>query len=247
MRTAEDLASDLARLGVKPGQAVMVHASLRRIGRVQGGGAGVVAALDAAVGPDGGLLMVMGSDERDDPFDPLAAPVDPDVGHLAEAFRTTPGTIVTNNPEGRFGARGGLAETLLRDAPWDDYFGPGSPLERLCELGGAVLRLGADPDTVTLMHYAEYLASVPEKRRVTRGRMIRTPDGPQRRTITCLDDSEGIVAWDGEDYFKLILEAYLADGAGSRGRVGDAASELLEARHLTAFAADWMGEHLARR
>lgn len=243
MRAPEDLAAEMARLGVTPGRAVMVHASLRKIGPVAGGPAGVVRALDVAVGPDGGLMMVMGSDKDDDPFDPLTAPVDPDVGYLAEAFRTTPGTRVTDNPEGRFGARGGLAGRLLQAAPWDDYFGPGSPLERLCEQGGAVLRLGADPDTVTLMHYAEYLTPVADKRRVTRERLVLGPHGPVVRAVSCLDDSDGIVDWDGEDYFKLILEAYLADGAGARGRVGDAESELLDARDLVAFSVRWMSEN----
>lgn len=244
MPSVDDLARDLARLGVRAGQAVMVHASLRRIGPVEGGALGVIAALDAAVGPGGGVMMVMGSADDPAPFDPLVSPADPDVGYLAEAFRSAPGTMVTDNPEGRFGARGGLAAALLADAPWDDYFGPGSPLERLCSLDGAVLRLGADPDTVTLMHYAEYLADVPDKRRVTRERVVLGPNGPVTRTVSCLDDSEGIVAWDGEDYFKLILQAYLATGAGARGLVGNAPSELLDARDLAAFSARWMEANL---
>lgn len=240
----------------------MVHASLRKIGAVEGGPQGVIAALDAATGPDGGWIMVLGADngwdwvnERPEaeraalladavPFDPFTTPADKEVGHLAEAMRRHPGTQVTDNPEGRFAARGGLAEALLRDAPWDDYFGPGSPLEHLCALDGQVLRLGADPDTVTLLHYAEYLAPVADKRRVVRHRRVEGPDGPVIRTVSCLDDSDGIVEWAGEDYFSLILNAYLAEGRGARGRVGGAGSELLDARDLVAFGADWMGRHL---
>jgi aminoglycoside N3'-acetyltransferase len=223
----------------------------------------MIAALDTAVGSHGGLLMTLGA--ADDwawvnarpeaeraalladaiPFDRLATPVEPDVGYLAEAFRTAPGTEVTDNPEGRFGARGGLAPTLLRDAPWDDYYGPGSPLAHLVELGGKVLRLGADLDTVTLLHHAEYLAKVQDKRRVTRHRRVLGPDGPIIRTVSCLDDSDGIVAWDGEDYFALILKAYLADGRGARGTVGGAPSELLDAADLLAFGVDWMARNLA--
>jgi aminoglycoside N3'-acetyltransferase len=263
VRTVAELAGDLAALGVRPGDAVMVHASLRKIGPVEGGPAGVVAALDAAVGPAGGLMMTMGAaddwdwvNERPEaeraalladavPFDPLVTPVQGDVGHLAEAFRTAPGTQVTDNPEGRFGARGGLAAALLRDAPWDDYYGPGSPLAHLCELGGKVLRMGADPDTVTLLHHAEYLVPLADKRRVVRHRRVLGADGPVVRTVRCLDDSDGIVAWEGEDYFATILKAYLADGRGARGPVGGAASELLDARDLVAFGVDWMARHFA--
>lgn len=262
MRTVAQLTGDLEALGVRRGRPAMVHASLRRIGPVEGGPQGVIAALDAATGAHGGWMMVLGAvndwdwvNERPEaertalladavPFDPLATPAEEDVGHLAEAMRRHPGTQVTDNPEGRFAARGGLAEALLCDAPWDDYFGPGSPLEHLCNLEGQVLRLGADPDTVTLLHHAEYLAPVADKRRVVRYRRVLGPGGPIIRTVSCLDDSDGIVAWEGEDYFAVILKAYLAEGRGARGRVGGAQSELLDARDLVAFGADWMGRHL---
>jgi aminoglycoside N3'-acetyltransferase len=154
-------------------------------------------------------------------------------------FRTTPGTRVSNHPEGRFGARGRLADELVRDVPWDDYYGPGSPLERLVEHDGKVLRLGADTNTVTLLHYAEYLAHVPDKIRVRRHRRVLGPHGPEIRVIECLDDALGIVEWT-DDYFPMILADYLATGAGAQGIVGHAASELLDARDLVAFAARWM-------
>jgi len=241
----------------------MVHASLRRIGPVEGGAEGVIAALDMAVGPDGGLMMVLGAANDWDwvnekppaeratlladaiPFDPLITPAEEDVGHLAEAFRRHPGTAVTDHPEGRFAARGALAPALLRDPPWDDYYGPGSPLEHLCDLGGSVLRLGADPDTVTLLHYAEYLAPVAEKRGTLRHRRVLGPDGPVVRTVSCLDDTAGIVEWTGEDYFAMILKAYLGAGRARAGTVGNARAELIDARDLVAFGVDWMGRNLA--
>ena len=64
---------------------------------------------------------------------------------------------------------------------------------RLVEAGGSVLRLGADTNTVTLIHYAEYLAHVPDKRRVRRHRRVFGSDGPGIRVVECLDDNLGIV------------------------------------------------------
>lgn len=260
--TPAELAADLARLGVRPGDVIMVHASLRAIGPVDGGAAGVVAALDAVVAPTGTLLMVLGAlDEWDwvnarpeaeraalladaPPFDPLRTPADPEVGVLAEVFRRSPGTVVSDHPDGRFGARGPHAEQLLRDPPWDDYFGTGSPLHRLVEAGGRVLRLGADLDTVTLLHHAEYLAELPGKRRVLRHHKVLTPTGTAIRAVSALDDSTGIADHPGEDYFALIVRDYLASGRAATGPVGGAHAELLDAADLVHHGARWMERHL---
>ena len=59
-RQSGDLVDDLRRLGVQAGDVVMVHASLRAIGPVTGGADAVLDALEAAVGEDGTLLMVLG-------------------------------------------------------------------------------------------------------------------------------------------------------------------------------------------
>jgi len=251
------LVEDMRRLGVQAGDALMVHASQRRIGPTEDGAGGVVRALDRAVGPEGTVMMVLGArDDHDwvnrlpeseraahledaEPFDYLTTPADPDVGVLAEVFRTTPGTVVCDHPEGRFGARGRLAAELMADPPLDDYFGPGSALERFVAAGGKVLRLGADPDTVTLLHYVEYLADVPDKRRVTRHRRVQKGDGSEIVTISSLDDSEGIVDYPG-DYFGAIVEEYVAAGRARVGRVGGAASELIDAADLVGFARAWM-------
>ena len=256
------LASDVTRLGVSSGDVVMLHASLRAVGPVEGGAVGVIEALRTAVGDSGTLLMVLGA--RDgwqwvndlpeperaahlggaEPFDCLTTPADPDVGVLAEAFRCYPGTLVSDHPEGRFAAFGLSASDLVVDPPWDDYFGPGSALERFVGLNGKVLRLGADPDTTTLLHYAENLADVPAKRRVRRHRLVSSPAGPKIRVIDSLDDANGIVDYRGDDYFSEILRAYVSTGRARTGLVGRAASELLSAPDIVEFALSWMTTHL---
>lgn len=258
----QEIARDLRRLGVAPGDLVMVHASLRKIGPVEDRAEGVIAALEQAVGAEGTLLMTLGAldplawvnglpePERlarlagAEPFDHLVTPADPDVGMLAEVFRRLPLTVAQDHPEGRFGARGRLASDLLSNTPWDDYYGPGSPLERLVVNRGKILRLGADPGTTTALHYAEYLSSVPNKRRVRRHRMVKGPTGAEVRTIECLDDSDGIVDYPGEDYFAVILRAYLKAGGARTGKVGQAESELMDALDIVDFGVAWMNEHL---
>jgi aminoglycoside N3'-acetyltransferase len=261
--TVQQLCEDLRRLGVASGDMVMVHASMRAIGEVEGRAHGVVVALDQAVGPDGAVLMNLGarddfswvSDQPEDkrsellkqsvPFDPLNTPADPDNGVLAEVFRQTPGTTVNDHPDARFGARGRLARQLLADPPWDDYYGPGSLLERFVRNGGKVLRLGADLETVTLLHYAEYLVPLEPKRRVRRHHLVRGRTGPEVRIVESLDDSAGIVDYPGEDYFAALLRGYLDTGRARIGTVGRARSELIDGGDLVEFAVAWMATQLA--
>ena len=254
---------DLRQLGLKPGDLIMVHASLRKIGLAhtafgEGGAELLVDLIDEALGPDGTWMMTLGSQYEMDwvnqhpperragllansiPLDPAQAPAMADAGWLAETVRRRPGTKLSANPSGRFGARGAGAEALLADQPWDDYYGPGSPLEKFVEGGGKVLRLGANPDTVTVLHYAEYLADVPNKRRTRWDYLLARPAGPEHVWIECLDDSEGIVDWPEEDYFAAILKAYLRSGRHQETMVGQAKSELIDAGDLVRFGTDWM-------
>jgi aminoglycoside N3'-acetyltransferase len=105
-----------------------------------------------------------------------------------------------------------------------------------------VLRLGADVDTVTLTHYAEYLAIVPDKIRVRRPYALASG---AEQIVESLDDNEGIKDWDGgDDYFSQILLDFLAAGRASIGPVGQCRAELLPARAFVDFAVEWMNREL---
>ncbi len=166
---------------------------------------------------------------------------------LAEVLRTMPGTLVNDHPEGRFAARGRLAHELLDDLPWDDYYGPGSALDRFVSAGGRVLRLGANPDTVSVLHFAEYCADVPDPVRIRRHRKVLGPDGPRIVVVECMDDENGIVPDErqpAEDYFAIILREFLATGRATVGRVGGAQAELFAAADIVGFGAEWMTANL---
>lgn len=261
-RAVAGLEEDLRRLGVRTGDLLMVHASMRATGPVEGGADGLIDALQSAVGPAGTLLVNVGAEDLwawvnehpeperaallqgAEPFDPMLTPADPDNGVLAEVFRVRPGTVLSNHPEGRFGACGRLAVRLVSDVPWDHYYGPDSPLDRFVQENGRVLRLGADRDTVTLLHYAEYLADLPAKREVRRHRLVVGDDGPELRVVECLDDSEGIVDYPAGDYFELILDDYLCSVPVPIGLVGGATAELIDGGDMVHFATTWMNKHL---
>lgn len=241
MISVADLAGQFRAVGVTAGDLLMIHASMRRVGPVERGALGLIDALREAVGPGGTLLMVLSADESE-PFDALRSPVDiEDMGVLAEVFRTYPGVSINDHPADRFAAIGPAARQLLEPTPLHDYHGPGSVLERLTAQGGKVLRLGANPDTVTLTHYAEYLADVPDKVRIRR-RYVRADTGEV--WIESLDDTDGIATWDQGDYFPQIFLDFRASGAVRLGPVGHCEAELFDAGPFVRFSVDWLNRHL---
>jgi aminoglycoside 3-N-acetyltransferase len=260
MHSREELADGFRRLGVVPGDVVMLHASVRAVGRVAGGPDQIHLALKDALTADGTLLMYASCPEHYDevgrghldpedeaellaklpPFDPATARSARDNGALVELLRTSPGSSV-NAHVARFVAWGRQAAHLLADQPWDYAFGRGSALERFVERDGRILLLGCDHDTVTFLHYAEHVLDVPGKR-VARFRVPMLEDG--RRVWRAMEefdtsDAGAHPSWP-DRFFARIVDAYLARTGNTGSRVGDAPSVLLDARGLLAFARDTM-------
>jgi len=118
-------------------------------------------------------------------------------------------------------------------------YGPGSPLAKLCEVGGKVLLLGAPLNTITLLHYAESMAKVPNKRIVHYKMPILRNWQRLWIEIEDFDTSRGIVA-NAEKYFQTIMHEYLSSGKGHSGKVGAAQSCLFDSADLAAFAIRWL-------
>lgn len=262
--TRAALRRQCADLGLAPGDAVMVHASLRAVGPVLGGPTELIDAILDAVGEPGTVLVYLGGpspfDDRgrgcyspDDEafiaehcpvFDAYHTPASRDFGMFAEFFRTRPGVRCSDQIGARMAAIGAAAEALTRDHPLDYGLGRDSPLARLCDRGGKLLLLGSDLDNVTLLHYAEALAPIADKR-VVHVKVPRVRDGARVwQDIVEYDSAHGIRDWP-DRFFATIVEAYLATGRGRTGRVGGATSHLLPARDLVDFAVARMVEAAA--
>jgi aminoglycoside 3-N-acetyltransferase len=238
------------------------------VGWVVGGPDVVLAALGDALGPDGTLCMYVGWEdstyemaswspdrlrayvEERPAFDAQTSRAAPEWGVLPERLRTTAGSRRSNHPEASVASVGARAEWLTRDHPLQYGFGPGSPFERIVQARGEVLLLGSPHGAVTLLHYAEHLAQVPDKR-VARYRVPMIVEGDRRWVdVEELDTVEGIKPWRrepyGNDYFAATVDAYLARGHGRSGVVGAARCHLFDAEDLTDFAARWMERNLVR-
>lgn len=249
--TRASLADDLSAIGLADGDAVLVHAALRQVGKVLGGPDDILDALRDVVGPAGTVLAYcdwqLEDEVCDDPslrahipaFDPLRSRSIRDNGFWPELLRTTPGAHRSASPGASMAAIGGEAEWFTADHALDYGYGRQSPLGKLVEAKGKVLMLGAPLDTMTLLHHAEHLADFPNKRI----RRYETPILVEGKTVwRWFEEFDTSHSPDGlpEDYFAGIVEAFLATGRGKRGRVGEASSVLVPADEMVTFGVDWL-------
>jgi aminoglycoside 3-N-acetyltransferase len=257
-RTRADLRADLEALGLRSGDCVMVHAAMRKVGRLLYGPDALIGALQDAVAPSGTILAytdwdadyhdLLDGDGRIlpkwrnhvPPFDPVASRAIRENGVLAEFVRTTPGARRSGNPSASVAAIGARADWFTADHPLDYGYGEGSPFAKLIEAGGKVLMVGAPLDTMTLLHHAEHLAQLPHKRIVRQEVPFAGPQGVSWQMVEEFDTSDPVVAGLADDYFAEVVEGYLATGNGIRGLVGKAPSLLVEAAPICRFAVDWL-------
>lgn len=261
--TRAGLADDLLALGVAPGDVVMVHAAFTTIGPVLGGPDALVGALCDAVGAEGTVMAYTDWDATYEdlcdaegrvpdawkphvpPFDPQRSRAIRDNGVIPEFLRTTPGARRSTSPGPSMAAIGARAEWLTRDHPLDYGYGPGTPLARLVEAGGKVLMVGNPRDTITLLHHAEHLARIPNKRIKRVEVPFATPEGTVWRMVEEFDTGSPVVDGLNEDYFADIVDQFLATGQGMVGRVGMAEALLLPAPAIVRFAVDWLEARFA--
>lgn len=183
MNTKDSLIIELNKLGLKAGDLVMLHASMRAIGKTLGGPDQVHQAIIETISPNGTLMMYVSCEpeyevvgrgkfsqeeeklllEKCPAFDANTARARRDYGILAEFFRSWPGVKCSNNPGARIAAYGKQSHYIVSKHPLNYGYGPGSPLEKLYKNQGKVLLLGSDLDQITLLHYAEQITPIQDK------------------------------------------------------------------------------------
>ncbi|MGH3251036.1 MAG: aminoglycoside N(3)-acetyltransferase [Trebonia sp.] len=255
--TGRRIVRDLRRLGVESGQTLLVHASLRSLGRVIGGAPAVVRALRQAVGEDGHVVMPTGTEANSQTsrahrarietltpdevrayrlgmagFDPDSTPSD--MGAISEALRTTDGAVRSAHPQSSFAAIGPEADLLMADHALECHLGPDSPLGKLTKADARVLMIEVGYWAFTGFHLAEYLY---------------TPRPPTRKYACVVANADGGRSW--EEYDDVVLDDQKFEDIGEsmekkvavrRGKVGGARCRLVPLHDAVAFAAEWMAQ-----
>jgi aminoglycoside 3-N-acetyltransferase len=257
LQTRSSLAHDLRCLGLRRGDTVLLHSSLRALGWVCGGAPTVVRALLDVLTEDGTLAVPAQTPENRDPsrwwhapvpsswwpviraelppFDPATTPCRFS-GLIAETVRTWPGSVRSAHPQTSFAAVGRLARSLMGRHEITSELGEESPLRALEAADGYALLLGVGYDKCTAFHLAEY--RLPGLRRRTNTCVLMTPQG--RRWVS----------YEGADLdassFADLGDAYeTTTGSVGVGKVGAATGRLLRIRDAVRFAVDWLPAHRA--
>jgi len=240
--TQKRLETQIRALGVGSGDLLMVHASMRAIGPIVGRGKALISALLKAVGEDGTITAY--ADYEPTPelpyFDPARSRARSEYGVFPEILRTYPNVCRSLNPGGSMVAVGARAKWLCENHPLKYGYGPGSPLAKICECNGKVLLLGSHFDHVTILHFAEHRARLPNKRVVKQTETVLENGKLSEVAIEEFNTSEPVCVGMPQGYFELIIRAFIETGHASQGTVGGAASFLLPARELVDFAVQKM-------
>jgi aminoglycoside 3-N-acetyltransferase len=252
--TRSSLRGSLGRLGVAPGDVIMVHASLRSIGTVTGGANIIVQALLDAVGPTGTIVAYVDfepfyidtGDTEVPVFDKRIARAARDHVVLHEVLRTWPGALRSDHPDAGVVALGHLADWITSEHPFQYGYGEGSPFDKALQANVQVLMLGAPLDTITLLHCAEHRAQIPNKRVVRYRRLMPGENGPKWVTFEEFDTAKPVNERLPEDCFERIATAYLASGRGTVGTFGSAHATLLDGRDLVTFGVEWLERYFDR-
>jgi aminoglycoside 3-N-acetyltransferase len=226
-----DLVDTFRSLGIRPGDIVMMHCSLSRLGHIDGGAHTVIEAITEILGADGTLMvptLSFGGDmythfehyDNADPFDTNRTPSR--MGRISETVRTMPGAARSVHPSHSVAALGPMAEYLTKDHHQSSRaFGINSPYYRICEKGGKFMLFGVDFKSFTAIHVIEDIVDdfpFPVHMPGTYEMDVIMPDGSRRTLPFVAHNPEMVHIRDGnsmEPYFfqyGILRDIKLGDG-----------------------------------
>ncbi|WP_158590915.1 AAC(3) family N-acetyltransferase [Acutalibacter sp. 1XD8-33] len=225
MNELEKLGQDLARLGVKSGDAVLVHSSMKALGTGLTPEQ-VLDCLQTFLGEEGTLLVPALTYENVNQEHPKfdSQETQPCIGLLPRTFWKMPGVERSTHPTHSVCARGRLAHRLTVGHEMDDTaVGPHSPFMQLAVVGGKLLFIGDVLEACTFMHGIEAIVKPPCLRETPETYLV---NGEARRYIGMSD-----FGWGSE--FQRIGDI-LEEPDIRRGKLLEANAYLIDARALLA-------------
>lgn len=249
----KDIVDSLKKIGVKYGQNIIVHTSMKSFGFVCGGPQVIIEALIESVGKEGTIIMPTQTWKNLDPsygvhwkeprewwdiirdnwpaYDKDITPTN-SMGAVAEMFRRWPGALRSDHPIRSFAAWGKNAEYLINNHDLSDIFGENSPIGKLYNLDGYVLLLGTGYDKNTSIHLADERASYSSKH-MEENSCVIMKDG-NREWITY-----STLYVDGEDFIDIGID-FEKEYKVKKIKIGNADIRFMKQREIVDFAVKWI-------
>jgi aminoglycoside N3'-acetyltransferase len=232
-RLRDDLRNNL---GLRDGDQIAVHSSMKSLGPVEGGPLALIAALIEAVGgPDRGTVLMPCFSEPLDVVDALRTPCR--LGLVPETFRTYPGVHLSNNHTHRVAVLGRDAAAIAACHNGATPLGRGSPFHELARRGGSVVHIGCNMHSCSLIHVAEHLFPLS-----FHAAQIAYPGYDKTITLICTDGTSRVcppVENPGDSRgFTVVQEEMEQRGLLRHGRVGAAACFRARGLDILATAMD---------
>lgn len=231
--TKETLKQQLAAMGLKPTDSVMLHSSMKAIGNVEGGADTVVDAFMEYFSE--GLFMTpthtwkqMGPDH--DLFDPAVEPSC--VGIITNIFMKRPGVVRSLHPTHSIAAWGRDAHDYVKgDECFSTPCDPRGCFGRLRDIGAKILLCGVTHVKNTYIHSIEESFDVPQRftAEAVPFRVVM-PDG-SIRDVRMYRHYNPIMAHISESFDKL-KDLYFQEGVAVPATLGDAECILCDAAGL---------------
>lgn len=166
MYTKNDLLNDIAAIGIKPNDTLMVHSSMKSIGKVEGGADTVLDAFIEYLKDDGLLVFPTHTwgilDDKNNIFDPITTPSC--VGLLSNMFMKRPNVMRSLHATHSVAALGKDAAEYIKGEEYHD-----SPCPRdgcwgkLYDRKAKILFLGCSMKCNTYLHGVEEWNDIPDR------------------------------------------------------------------------------------
>lgn len=158
--TKDKVKKDLQKLGLKEGNWILMHSSLKSMGYVLGGANAVIDAFMEIVGEEGLFMVPTFTFENFVPyFEPHHTPSE--MGLITETLRQRKESVRSWHPRHSVGVLGKEAKEIVKRHLQGGSVGPGSPIYKLAKRRGYVLLLGVSHTINTTIHTAEVYADLP--------------------------------------------------------------------------------------
>ena len=177
--TQEEIGQGLDRIGLGPGNVVLVHSAMRTFGHIQGGAETVVNAFLEVLGPSGTLVAPTFTFVHEAEENPLIDPANDrsEMGIISETVRRHPRAIRSTGFRHSFAAIGPRAEVITRVDPALSAFDLRSSFGVMLALDTQIVLAGMTYHASTSHHFAEWFCEVPYRRTIPLDVRVRRPDG----------------------------------------------------------------------